>query len=178
MFLLLISDKVSGRRESVFFRRYADALISSPENWFRLRDCDALCRFVMAAALACNDVGDKWPSEEEHRVLSEIGVTMYDSVAYYKHRAEGEVSTTFSYAPPALRPEPYQNSRQVLWALDAKRGNDLAWRTLTNLLRTFGGPTHMMMRRYRYVDEGLTGWSAPGAASARRRWNAARRLPA
>lgn len=110
-FLLISSEKASGRRDSELFRRYADALVSSPEAWFRLRDCDALARFTMAAAQTCNGIDDKWPSEEEYRALTELGDTMYDAVAHYKHRAEGELHSTFAYAAPGLREHAFRRSR-------------------------------------------------------------------
>jgi hypothetical protein len=52
-FLLVTGDKASHRRDSELFRRYVNALGKSPRDWFRLRDCDALARFTIAAALVC-----------------------------------------------------------------------------------------------------------------------------
>lgn len=154
-FVLISSEKASGRRDSELFRRYADALISSPEAWFRLRDCDALARFSMAAAQTCNGIEDKWPSEEEYRVLAEFSVTMYDAVAHYKHRAEGELNSTFAYASPGLRGHAFRRSREILWALDANWATLRERRHILNFIRYFSGPIHMMMRRYRYVEDGL-----------------------
>lgn len=51
--------------------------------------------------------------------LCEIGDTMYDSVAFYKHRSEGETNSTFAYMPPDLRVQAFRQCREVLWALDA-----------------------------------------------------------
>jgi len=76
-FLLITSEKTSKRRESELFRRYVNGLASSPRTWFRMRDCDALARFTMAAALACNDLDDVWLSEEQFELLAEIGDVMY-----------------------------------------------------------------------------------------------------
>lgn len=33
-----------------------NTLAVSPRHWFRMRDCDALARFTIASALACNDI--------------------------------------------------------------------------------------------------------------------------
>lgn len=54
-----------------------------------MRDCDALVRFTVAAALACNDFEAVLSGEEQFQILGEIGCAMYDVVAFYKHRAEG-----------------------------------------------------------------------------------------
>lgn len=81
---------------------------------------------------------------------------LYDAVAFYKHRSEGETNTTFAYMPPDLRLNAFRTAREVLWALD------VAWRgkkyhtSVINFIRFFGGPIHMMMRRYRFVEDGLT----------------------
>jgi len=156
-FLLITSEKTSKRRESELFRRYVNGLASSPRTWFRMRDCDALARFTMAAALACNDLDDVWLSEEQFELLAEIGDVMYDSVAFYKHRSEGETNSTFAYVPTDARIEAFRVARELLWALDVyyaapnKKGV-----ALMNFLRFFGGPIHMMMRRYRFVEEDLS----------------------
>lgn len=58
--------------------------------------------------------------------------------------------------PADLRVAAYRQCREVLWALDA------AWCTrpetacITSFVRYFGGPLHLMMRRYRFVEEDLT----------------------
>jgi hypothetical protein len=155
-FLLITTDKSSDRRDAELFRRYVNALAESPENWFRLRDCDALARFTIAAALACNDDDDTWFSEEEFQILAELGVTLYDAVAYYKHRAEGETNSTFAYAGHESRIACFRRCREVLWALDAAWARAPAHRSAINFLRYFGGPIHMMMRRYRFTEENLT----------------------
>jgi len=154
-FLLATAEKTGDRQDSELFRRYVDGLAEGPRTWFRIRDADALVRFGLAAALTCNDITDVWFSEEELRVLAEVGCTLYDAVAFYKHRAEGETNNTFAYVDPALRGDAFRRAREVLWALDAAWGGNLARLPVLNFLRPFGGPIHMMMRRYRFVEEGL-----------------------
>ena len=155
-FLLLTAEKSAERRGSELFRRYVNALARSPRDWFRMRDCDALTRFTIAGALACNDLGDQWFAEEEVRILAELGLTLYDASAYYKHRAEGETHSTFAYVGEDLRNDCFRRCREVLWALDTVWARHPARRCVINFLRPFGGPIHMMMRRYRYVEDGLT----------------------
>lgn len=155
-FLTVTSEKTSERRYDKFFQDYARAISSSPENWFRLRDCDALCRFTIAAALVCNDIDDLWLSEEQWNVLAEIGDTLYDAVAFYKHRAEGETNNTFAYVPESVRVHAYEKAREILWALDMTFAKTHGWAYIINMLRFFGGPIHMTMRRYRFVEEDLT----------------------
>ena len=154
-FLLTTCEKTGHRQGSELFRRYVNAIAESPRSWFRIRDADALVRFSLAAALACNDVADVWFTEEQFRVLAEIGCTLYDAVAFYKHRAEGETHDTFAYADPALREAAFGRAREVLWALDAAWGGSPRYLPVVNFIRPFGGPIHMMMRRYRFVEEGL-----------------------
>ncbi|KAK3680870.1 hypothetical protein B0T22DRAFT_531440 [Podospora appendiculata] len=103
-FVLITADKTSARRhDSELFHRCVNAIAAGPRTWFRLRDCDALARFSVGAALACNDHDDTWFSEPELEVLTELCDTMYDAVAYYKHRAKGEINSTFAYAGADLR---------------------------------------------------------------------------
>lgn len=156
-FALTTAEKTSRRQHSELFRRYAEALAESPRHWFRIRDADALVRLSLAAALTCNDVTDFWFADEQLRVLAEVGCTLYDAVAFYKHRAEGETNDTFAYAPPSLRPDAFRRAREVLWALDAAwvAGGRTRLLPVVNFLRPFGGPIQMMMRRYRFVEEGL-----------------------
>ncbi len=59
-YLVVTGDKASGRRDGEFFRRYVNSMSTSPRWWFRVRDCDSLARFTIAAALACNDLDDVW----------------------------------------------------------------------------------------------------------------------
>lgn len=85
-----------------------------------------------------------------------MGDVLYDAVAFYKHRSEGETNNTFAYMPTDLRLKAFHTAREVLWALD------VAWRcknyhtTVVNFIRFFGGSIHMMMRRYRFVEDSLT----------------------
>jgi hypothetical protein len=155
-FLLFTSHKASDKRYGELFRRYVNCLARSPSQWFRLRECDFFARFTMAAALACNDADDIWFSDEQFVLLSEIGMTMYDAVAFYKHRAEGEVHSTFAYMPEDMRVRAFKQCREVLWALDTAWARQPKMQIVTNFLRFVGGPIHMMMRRYRFVEEGLT----------------------
>lgn len=84
-FLLITADKTSSRRSGKLFQRYKQALRRSPQQFFRMRDADALVRFTIAAALACNDVlpsnDDRasecpWFNEEQLQVLCEIALIM------------------------------------------------------------------------------------------------------
>jgi hypothetical protein len=109
----------------------------------------------MAAALACNDFDEVWFTDAEFEILSEVGITLYDAVAFHKHRAEGEVHSTFSYADDKMRKECFRRSREVLWSLDAEWAHSPGHLCVTNFLRFFGGPVHMMMRRYRFVEDDL-----------------------
>jgi len=154
-FILFSAEKSSDRRESDLFRRYVNALARSPRDWFRLRDSDAIARYSMAAALVCNDFDEVWFTDAEFEMLSEIGTTLYDAVAFHKHRAEGEVHSTFSYADDKMRKECFRRSREVLWSLDAAWAHRPGHLCVTNFLRFFGGPIHMMMRRYRFVEDDL-----------------------
>lgn len=155
-FLLVTADKASSRRDGELFRRYVNALAISPRAWFRMRDGDALARFTMASALACNDLDDVWPTDQQFELLAEIGDTLYDAVAFYKHRSEGETNSTFAYVPPEIRIKAFRVAREVLWALDVAYAHKPEGAPLMNFVRYFGGPIHMMMRRYRFVEEDLT----------------------
>jgi hypothetical protein len=95
-FLLITADKASNRRHGLLFRRYVAALAKSPRQWFRMRDTDALIRFTIGAALACNDLDDVWYTEEQFQTLDELGATLYDGVAFFKHRSEGETVSSVS----------------------------------------------------------------------------------
>ncbi|KAF7194936.1 Alpha-ionylideneethane synthase aba3 [Pseudocercospora fuligena] len=157
-FLLVTAEKTSGKRNGELFRRYVNSLAQSPAQWFRIRDTDALCRFTIAAALACNEVYDVWFSEAQFQVLSELGDIMYDAVSFYKHRSEGETNSSFAYFPSDMsnRQAVYRKARELLWALDVAWAPDRRMAHVTNFIRPFGGPIHMMMRRYRFVEENLT----------------------
>ncbi|KAJ4385999.1 Molybdenum cofactor sulfurase [Gnomoniopsis smithogilvyi] len=155
-FLLITSEKTSEKRSGELFRRYVNSLAQSPRHWFRMRDCDALARFTVVSAMVCNDLDDAWFTDDQFEILTELGDVLYDAVAFYKHRSEGETNSTFAYMPPDLRLKAFHEARELLWALD------VAWRrrdyhaSVTNFIRFFGGPIHMMMRRYRFVEENLT----------------------
>lgn len=153
--LLLMTEKSTGWRDTELMRRYVDALAHSPQDWFRLRDTDGMFRFYVAAAIACND-DNAWLTEDENRLLTEIGEVLYDAVAFHKHRAEGEIHNTFAYAGAEIRVDAYRSYRQVLWDLDTRWSRTVAGRCAVNFARFVGGPIHQMMRRYRFVEEGLT----------------------
>lgn len=103
-FLLITAEKTDERHDHELFRRYVNRLAeSSRRAWCRMRDCDALARFSLAAALACCDVCDFLPHEEQFKLLTEIGDTAYNAVAFYKHRGERETSNTFAYLPEQVR---------------------------------------------------------------------------
>ncbi|KAH8585702.1 BcABA3 [Bisporella sp. PMI_857] len=155
-FLLVTADKASERRSGELFRRYVNALAESPRHWFRMRDCDALARFTIASALACNDLDDVWFTDEQFEILTEMGDTLYDAVAFYKHRSEGETNSSFAYMPPDQRTVAFARCREVLWALDVAWARNPEGPAVINFTRFFGGPIHMMMRRYRFVEEDLT----------------------
>lgn len=155
-FVLISAEKTSDRKEGELFRRYVNALAYSPQQWFRIRDADDLARFTIAAALACNDVNDVWFTDEQFDLLAELGDTQYDAISYFKHRSEGETNSTFAYMPSDLRVQAWQQYRNVLWALDVAWGRRPGYPVVINFLRIFGGPLHMMMQRYRFVEEGLT----------------------
>lgn len=155
-FLIFTSEKASDKCTSDLFRRYVNALASSPKNWFRIRDCDALARFTLAGALVCCDIDDLWFQEDEFQILMEVADTLYDAVAFYKHRAEGETHSTFAYIDPALRREIFHTCRTLLWRLEVAWARDVKFLPVLNFIRWFGGPIHMTTRRYRFVDDGLT----------------------
>ncbi|KAF3297466.1 hypothetical protein TWF132_007555 [Orbilia oligospora] len=158
-FFVSVSEKVSSAKDgSDLFRRHTNALGHSAKDYYRLRDCDGTIRFTMAAALACNDIdmSKHWFNEEQVQLLAEICLGLYDSVAYFKHRAEGEISNFFAYVGGDMRLEMTHLYRELLWALEA------AWATkpesthVTNFMRQVGGTIHMTMRRYRFIEDGLT----------------------
>lgn len=152
---LLVSSHKSRQTDSVLFNRYTVALSRCRSQYFRMRDTDALARFTIAAALACNDLDDFWLTDDQFDIAAEIGNTMYDAIAFWKHRAEGETNNTFAYVPEDERVRAYNRCREALWALDVAWSSLPEMRVVTNSLRLFGGPIHMTMRRYRFVEEGL-----------------------
>jgi len=154
-FLLISAEKSSKRLSSELFSRYLNALVESPKTWFRLRDCDALARYTIASALACNDYNDVIFNENQWQLIAELGTTLYDAVAFYKHRAEGETNSTFGYVGGETRIECFRLYREVLWALDVVWARHPAKRCVLNFTRFFGGPIHMTTRRYRFVEDEL-----------------------
>ncbi|KAL3419229.1 ABA 3 protein [Phlyctema vagabunda] len=154
--LLITAEKTSERRNGELFRRYVNGLSRSPRQWFRMRDADALARFTIASALACNNLDEVWFTDEQFEILTEIGDTLYDAVAFFKHRAEGETNNTFAYMPAQLRIQAFRQARQLLWALDVAWAVRQELQVVANFVRLLGGPIHMMMRRYRFVEDDLT----------------------
>ncbi|KAJ7503336.1 hypothetical protein B0H11DRAFT_2357469 [Mycena galericulata] len=71
--LLIMGEKASNRRDGELFRQYANSLVQSPRNWCRMRDCDSLARYTLAAALACNDLDDVWFSHPRHLLGYYVG---------------------------------------------------------------------------------------------------------
>ncbi|KAM7216474.1 hypothetical protein V8F06_008187 [Rhypophila decipiens] len=159
-FLATTAEKTGDRKNSHLFHRYVSSLPESPRSWFRIRDADALIRFTAASALVCNDMlsPSVWFTPGQWEIIGELACTLYDAVAFYKHRAEGEVNNTFAYAPWELRKEAFRMAREVLWGLDTVwgvPGKENGRVEVVNFIRLIGGPIHLMMRRYRFVEEGL-----------------------
>lgn len=152
--LLFMTHKSSGR-QSDLLTSWIEALAAAPATYFRLRDCDGQGRFFIAAAISCND-STAWLTEEANRAVAEIAFSMYDSVAMYKHRAEGEVSNFYAYCGQDLpiRAEAYTTARDALWALETKWHSTVAGRCAVNLAKQMP-MIHMSMRRYRYIEDGL-----------------------
>jgi hypothetical protein len=89
--------------------------------------------------------------------MAEVGLAMYDAVAYYKHRAEGELSNSYAYFGSESRAGEYHVAREMLWCLDAALSvRDKAMCIAINFLRQFGVAVRVTMRRYRFCEEGLT----------------------
>ncbi|PCD22281.1 hypothetical protein AU210_016071 [Fusarium oxysporum f. sp. radicis-cucumerinum] len=154
-FLLMAAEKSRKQQDCELFGRYLNALAKSPQWWFRLRDCDTLARYTIASALACNGFREVPFDEEQLQLVAELSGTLYDAVAFYKHRAEGETNSTFGYVGSEMRVENYRDYQDILWVLDVKWAHDPAKRCVLNFIRPFGGPIHMMTRRYRFVEDGL-----------------------
>ncbi|KAK6331990.1 hypothetical protein TWF718_002530 [Orbilia javanica] len=166
-FLVTTSEKSGSARDgSELFRRYVNLLANSPEDYVRLRDSDGGIRFTLAAALVCNDVdiSKYWFTDEQLFILADLCAGLYDSVAYYKHRAEGEVCNFYAYAGGDMRLETTHLYREVLWALDAAWAQKGEASNICTYVRHFGGTIHMMMRRYRFVKDGLTIGKVPDSA--------------
>ncbi|MEU5339446.1 hypothetical protein AB0H18_01095 [Streptomyces sp. NPDC020766] len=154
--ILITAEKSSPRGNAELLSRYTAAIAHSPAQWFRIRDCDAQARLFIAASLACNNIEDAWPTEEQNQILTEICDAMYDAVAYHKHRAEGEICNTFAYADPSLRQNTYCTHRETLWNIDARWADTPERTPVVNFLRNVAGPIHMTTRRHRFVEDGLT----------------------
>lgn len=152
--LLFMTEKSSQRRGSALFRRYADSLARDPADYLRIRDCDGLFRFYLAASIACND-SENWLTESENRCLGEMAVLLYDAAAFHKHRAEGEICNAFAYADPELRSMTYRINREILWALEPTWAKMPDRRCALSFVRFVGGPIHIATRRYRYVEDDL-----------------------
>jgi hypothetical protein len=153
--LVFMAEKTR-RQRSDLCRRYIEALASSPATYFRMRDCDAQVRLFIAAAAACNDLDPQF-REGEYRAMAEIGMTMYDAVAFYKHRAEGEVCNVYAYCGPdlQLRRAAYEAARSSLWELETRWYRSVEGRCAINLLKNLP-LIHIAMSRYRFVEDGLT----------------------
>ncbi|MFE0104877.1 hypothetical protein [Streptomyces sp. NPDC059009] len=157
-FMIIASEKTRGdRRGSLLFRRLVEATAHSPADFLRLRDADAQVRLYLAATLACNDVTDPdaYCGEEQNRALNELTISRYDTVGYFKHRAEAELFDPYFYTGPEIRQEYYHKLRQALWALDTNWGRTANGRYMLAYMRIMGGPIHLEMRRYRFVQDGL-----------------------
>ena len=50
----------------------------------------------------------------------------------------------------------FRVARETLWALDVYYSKRPGGQVLMNFVRFFGGPIHMLTRRYRFVEEDLT----------------------
>jgi hypothetical protein len=153
-FCHLTSIKTGRNRDCELFKRWMNVSTASPKLWFRLRDCDSLVRYTLVAALRCNDL-DILFTDDQFEILAEIGDTLYDAIAYHKHRSEGETHSTFQYVPGDMRVEAFRYYREALWAFDAAWAGQPELAHVTNFLRFFGGPIHMTMRRYRFVEDSL-----------------------
>ncbi|KAK9770029.1 putative BcABA3 [Seiridium cardinale] len=120
-----------------------------------MRDFDALSRFTIFLALVRNDF-DTVPTDDECELLSEVGIYLYDAVAFYRHCSKGETNNTFAYVPPDMRIDSFLVTCEMLWALDAyyvRRPKDLI---LINFVPIVGGPVYIMMHRDRFVEQGCT----------------------
>jgi hypothetical protein len=142
-FLLLVADKTGDRRRGELFRRYVNALAHSPRQWFRIRNDDGLARFTIASVLACSDMDHVDLSDAQFEVLCELAITLYDAVAVFKHRSEGETNNTFAHVPVEKRNWAFHQAREVLWALDTVGSKQPELRSVFNFIRNFGGPLHV-----------------------------------
>ncbi|KAJ7439624.1 hypothetical protein B0H11DRAFT_1751836 [Mycena galericulata] len=148
------AEKSSNRRDGKLFSRYVNALVQSPAHWFRMRACDGGARWTIAAAWACNDVDDCHLSEQQFQILEEIAMMSYDAVAFYKHRAEGEVHNTFAYMDEDIRVKGFRTDKYC--HIDSAWARQPNMLMAVNFVRFLAGPLHISMRRYRFVEEDLT----------------------
>ena len=79
---------------------------------------------------------------------------MCDAIGFWKHRAEGETNNLRAYVPDDERVKAYQGCREAIWALDIEWSASPVMKVVTNFLCLFGGPIHMTMRHYHFVEEG------------------------
>ncbi|KAF5339287.1 hypothetical protein D9758_013336 [Tetrapyrgos nigripes] len=93
-------------------------------------------------------------------MLTEIAVTLYDSVAFYKHRAEGEINSTFAYIPEDVRTDAFRRARETLWALDVAWTRKPELRHVINFLRYIGGSIHMDDEAISLRRRGFDNWEA------------------
>lgn len=61
----------------------------------------------------CNDFNGVCFSQDEFQVISELSDTLYDSVAFYKHWAEGETNNTFGYVGGERREDSLRCCREM-----------------------------------------------------------------
>ncbi|KAK4163880.1 hypothetical protein QBC43DRAFT_353974 [Cladorrhinum sp. PSN259] len=120
--VLFMAEKsnIKRRTSSPLFRRYINSISRPPGAWYyRARGCDMILLFIMYGALASAGYDhDISFSQQELDIICEIGIHLYDAVAFYKHRAEGETHNVFAYLDPVHRQETYRRAREVLWALE------------------------------------------------------------
>ncbi|KAJ7148455.1 hypothetical protein C8R43DRAFT_518863 [Mycena crocata] len=158
-FILISAEKASDRRSGELFRRY----VNSWSTLSRIRhSTGSVCVTVMRS-----------PGSRLRRLWRATTWTMFGSPttsstscarwgtqcttrAFYKHRSEGETNSTFAYVPDDMRVKAYRQCREVLWALDTAWARQLEMQGVINFVRIFGGTIHMLMRRYRLVEEDLT----------------------
>jgi hypothetical protein len=82
-----------------------------------MRDSDALARFTIGVALVLNDIDHVWSTNAQLDIMAGIGNTMYDGIAYWKHRSGREINSTFAYVPirTVLWPTTNPARRSRLW---------------------------------------------------------------
>lgn len=108
---------------------------------FRLRDCDTLIRFNVAAALACNDLEQIYValSEDQLQIIGELGVTLHDAAVYGNDRQVGgrmKSSFAFSDFEAKNRAPILRHYRNVLSAMDVLAVDSPAFCCAVNVLRS------------------------------------------